>query len=286
MTIEAVDQFPWTRYPQVLAKVRYDDPVSSWLHEEAKLLSTDGRVLETEFRQRAKDGISPEYQFHYIRSDGEVIETAWQAVAGPLTLVQNPDPPQLEVQFVVSPATRLGMLILNLRYEDAPNGVFEDASFVFNAENALQPQIWRVPWKDPSKRRYFMQQTIIDADGNVTDTGMVEAEGRTKVLGDIFAKKLDVQTKLIGPSLRRPAALEDHPAAQVRGRRERRPLRDAARVRRRRRRADLDGAAQGREQARVHLASSPTSSRPASSRRAACRSRATSFLVLSSKVPA
>jgi hypothetical protein len=200
VTIEAVNQFPWTRYPQVLAKVRYDDPVSSWLHEEAKLLSTDGRVLETEFRQRAKDGISPEVQFQYIRSDGEVIETAWQTVAGPLTLVQNPDPPQLEVQFVVSPATRLGILILNLRYEDAPNGVFEDASFVFNADNAFTPQIWRVPWKDPSKRRYFMQQTIIDADGNVTDTGMVEAEGRTKVLGDIFAKKLEVQTKLIGPS--------------------------------------------------------------------------------------
>ncbi|MGH8564663.1 MAG: hypothetical protein ACREXW_11495 [Gammaproteobacteria bacterium] len=201
VTIEAVGQFPWNRYPQVLAKVRYDDPVSSWLHEEAKLLSTDGRVLETEFRQRAKDGISPEYQFHYIRNDGEVIETAWQTVGGPLTLVHNPDPPQLEVQFVVSPATRLGILILNLRYDDPPNGVFEDASFVFNAENAFQPQIWRVPWKDPSKRRFFMQQTIVDADGNVTDTGMVEAEGRTKVLGDVFAKKLEVQTKLIGPSL-------------------------------------------------------------------------------------
>jgi hypothetical protein len=167
----------------------------------AKLLSEQDRVLETEFRQRAKDGISPEFQFHYIRSDGEVIETAWQTVAGPLTVVHNPDPPQLEVQFVVSPATRLGMLILSLRYEDPPNGVFEDASFFFSAENALKPQIWRVPWKDPSKRRYFMQQTIIDADGNVIDTGMIEAEGRTKVLGDIFAKKLEVQTKLIGPSL-------------------------------------------------------------------------------------
>jgi hypothetical protein len=201
VTIEAVGKFPWDRYPQVLSRIRYDDPVSSWLHEEAKLLSEGDRVLETEFRQRAKDGISPEFQFHYIRSDGEVIETAWQNVAGPLTLVHNPDPPQLEVQFVVSPATRLGMLILNVRYEDAPNGVFEDASFFFNAENAFKPQLWRVPWKDPSKRRYFMQQTILDADGNVSDTGMVEAEGRTKVLGDVFAKKLDVQTKLIGPSL-------------------------------------------------------------------------------------
>lgn len=200
VTIEAVGQFPWNRYPQVLARVRYDDPVSSWLHEEAKLLSTGSPALETEFRQRAKDGIRPEYQFHYIRNDGEVIETAWQPVTGPLTVVHNPDPPQLDVQFVVSPATRLGILILNLRYEDPPNGVFEDASFVFNAENAFKPQNWRIPWKDPSKRRYFMQQTIIDADGNVTDTGMVEAEGRTKVLGDIFAKKLEVQTKLIGPS--------------------------------------------------------------------------------------
>lgn len=200
VTIEAVGQFPWTRYPQVLAKLRYDDPVSSWMHEEAKLLSAGDGVLETEFRQRAKDGINPEYLFNYIRSDGEIIETAWQSVEGPLTLIHNPDPPQLEVQFVVSPATRLGLLILNLRYEDAPNGVFEDASFLFNAENALLPQIWRVPWMDPSKRRFLMQQTIIDADGNVTDTGMVEVEGRTKVLGDVFARKLDVQTKLIGPS--------------------------------------------------------------------------------------
>ena len=254
VTIEAVGQFPWNRYPQVLARVRYDDPVSSWLHEEAKLLSTGSPVLETEFRQRAKDGISPEYQFHYIRNDGEVIETAWQPVTGPLTVVHNPDPPQLEVQFVVSPATRLGMLILNLRYEDPPNGVFEDASFVFNAENAFKPQNWRIPWKDPSKRRYFMQQTIIDADGNVTDTGMVESEGRTKVLGRRLREEARGADQADRTEPREPASREDHSPAQVRGRLQRRALRDAPRVLRRRRRTELDGAAQGRQQTRVHLA--------------------------------
>ena len=46
-----------------------------------------------------------------------------------------------------------------------------------------------------------MQQTIIDMDDNVTDTGMVETEGQTQVLGDTFAKSMKVQPKLIGPDL-------------------------------------------------------------------------------------
>jgi hypothetical protein len=118
-----------------------------------------------------------------------------------LTVIMNPDPEKLEITFVVSPATVLGLLILDLRYEDPENGVFESASLIFEGENGYKPQIWAIPWKDVTKRRFFMAQTIIDANANITQTGEVEAEGKTHVLGEIFARSMEVQPKLIGPDL-------------------------------------------------------------------------------------
>jgi hypothetical protein len=200
-TIQTVSNFPWERYPQVLVKMRYNDPVSSWLHEDTQLLDAENTAFTTEFRQRAADGIDSEYSIRYIRDDNEVIDSAWEPISGPLSVILNPDPKEMKVRFVVSPATKLGLLILNLRYVDDENDVFEDDTLIFTAENALKPQVWTVPWKDNSKRRFFMQQTIIDENDNVIDTGMVEAEGRTKVLGDTFAKSMEVQTKLLGPDL-------------------------------------------------------------------------------------
>ncbi|MEQ8901675.1 MAG: hypothetical protein RID62_10700 [Roseovarius sp.] len=199
INVQTVDNFPWDRYPQVLLRVRYNDPVSKWLHEDAKLLSADDHDYAASFRQRAKDGIEPEYSLQYIRSDNEVIETAWEPVDRGLTVIRNPDPEKLELTFVVSPATVLGLLILDLRYEDPENGVFESTTLMFQGEDAYKPQIWAIPWKDVTKRRFLMGQTIIDANSNIIQTGMIEAEGNVHVLGDVFAKSMEVQPKLIGP---------------------------------------------------------------------------------------
>jgi len=201
VTIQTVDNFPWDRYPQLFVRIRYNDPVSSWMHEDSRLLNAETSAISTKFRQRTNDGIEPEYSVRYIRNDNEIIDTAWEPVQGPLTVILNPDPRELTVNFVVSPATKLGMLILNLRYIDEENDVLEETSMFFTEEDALKMKPWKIPWKDTTKRRYFMQQTIIDQDDNVTDTGMIEAEGRTQVLGNTFARSMEVQPKLIGPDL-------------------------------------------------------------------------------------
>lgn len=202
--IQAVSTFPWDRYPQVFVRLRYVDPVSNWKHEASKLISAAEPVFADAFRQRAKDGIEPEYQLRFLRNDGEVIETAWQQVVGETSIIPSPDPKQMEVRVIVSPATQIGdngFVIVDFRYEDAENQVFESASLIFDATNFRLPQTWKVPWKDPTKRRYQMSQMIIDSVGNVTQTGFVETEGSTQVVGTIFAKKMVIQPTLIGPDL-------------------------------------------------------------------------------------
>lgn len=201
INIDVVDNFPWDRYPNIFLRVRYNDPVSSWLHEDAKLLSKDDNAYSSAFRQRPNDGIEPEYSIQYLRNDNEVIETAWEPVDRGLTVIRNPDPKELTITFVVSPATVLGLLILDLRYEDPENNVHESKTLMFTGDTAYLPQTWAIPWKDVTKRRFLMAQTIIDAQHNIVQTGMVEAEGTTQVLGDIFARSMEVQPKLIGPEL-------------------------------------------------------------------------------------
>ncbi|MXO90845.1 hypothetical protein [Pontixanthobacter aquaemixtae] len=202
--IQAVNSFPWDRYPQVFVRLRYDDTVSEWRHEDAKLLSQNDAIFTTAFRQRAKDGIEPEYQLQYLRNDGESITTAWEPVKGDIELILSPDPQQMEVRVIVSPATRIGdhgFVIVDMNYEDVDNNVSETVSMMFTADNVRLPQTWKVPWKDPTKRRYKMSQLIIDSEGNVTNTGFVETEGNTQIVGTTFAKTMTVQPKMIGPEL-------------------------------------------------------------------------------------
>jgi len=204
VVIQPVARFPWDRYPQVFVRLRYNDPVSEWLHEESKLVSQAEPVFETAFRQRTNDGIEPEYQLQFLRNDGEVIETGWEQVKGEIALIHSPDPAQMEVRIIVSPATRIGdhgFVIIDLHYEDTENNINETESMIFDATNVRVPKTWKVAWKDPSKRRYRMSQTIIDSEGNVTNTGFIETEGNTQIVGTTHARKMMVQPKILGPEL-------------------------------------------------------------------------------------
>ncbi|MEM8849191.1 MAG: hypothetical protein AAGE03_04065 [Pseudomonadota bacterium] len=200
VVVQTVGSFPWDRYPEVLLRLRYNDPQTTWLHEDAKMLRQDDGLYEGSFRQRPRDGIEPEYALTYLRDDGEVIETAWQPVDAGLTVIPSPDPDALEIRFVLSPATELGLLILDLTYADPDNNLHESHSIIFTPDDR-GPHIWRIPWKDPTKRRYMMNQTIIRADDSIVQTGAVEAEGPTQVVGDTFAMAMKVEPKLVGPDL-------------------------------------------------------------------------------------
>jgi hypothetical protein len=96
--------------------------------------------------------------------------------------------------------TKISALIVDLKYEDEANGVFETDSKIFTPENINQIQVWKVELKNELKRRYSYSQTLIDVEGNVIVTGFQQAEGPTLTVGATFVKLMEVQPEIIGPA--------------------------------------------------------------------------------------
>jgi len=117
-------------------------------------------------------------------------------------LVKDPLPENLEVRVVVGgERSQILNLIVDFKYEDLENRIFESGSIVLHPENINQPQQWSVPLKDPTQRRYWYSQTLVTTEGKVLQTGWVQDEKTTLLVGETYVKQMEVQPELVGPSL-------------------------------------------------------------------------------------
>ncbi|MEM8808940.1 MAG: hypothetical protein AAGF01_23220, partial [Cyanobacteria bacterium P01_G01_bin.38] len=199
---QLVRGFPSEFYPQVHVHLRYEDPETGWTHEDSELLDPEQTRLPLAFRSRREADAEVDYRFTYIRSDGETVETAWQTTASDLVLVKDPLPEDLAVRVVVAgDRSQILNLIVDFKYEDIENQVFESGSIVLDPDNINLPQQWSIPLKDPEQRRYWYSQTLVDINGNVMQTGWVQEEKTTLLVGPIYVKQMEVQPELVGPPL-------------------------------------------------------------------------------------
>jgi len=117
-------------------------------------------------------------------------------------LVQDPVPSQLLVRLVVAgDRTKIANLIVDFKYDDDANEVHENSSVVMDSTTLSKPQQWTVQLANPTKRRYSYNQTLIDTDGNLSQTGWIEDERTTLPVGTVYARLMEVQPQLIGPAL-------------------------------------------------------------------------------------
>ena len=199
LTIAPWAQFPFEAYPQVFATVRYEDPETGWRFEDAALIGKDERMTVA-FRTRPDADQGVDFRYRFLREDGTVYETPWERTEEDLVTILDPRP-TMSVKLVVGgDRTKISALIVDLKYEDEANGVFETDSKIFTPENINQIQVWKVELKNELKRRYSYSQTLIDVEGNVIVTGFQQAEGPTLTVGATFVKLMEVQPEIIGPS--------------------------------------------------------------------------------------
>lgn len=199
---QLVRGFPSEFYPQVHVHLRYEDSETGWVYEDSELLDAEKTRLPLAFRSRRDADAEVDYRFTYIRNDGDVVETAWQTTASDLVLVKDPLPESLEVRVVVGgDRSQILNLIVDFKYEDLENRIFESGSIVLHPENINQPHQWSVPLKDPTQRRYWYSQTLVTTEGKVLQTGWVQDEKTTLLVGETYVKQMEVQPELVGPPL-------------------------------------------------------------------------------------
>lgn len=194
--------FPFDRYPQVHVHLRYVDPQTGWRFEDAALLDQQQPRLPFAFRTRRGAPAEVQVQCTYLRADGEVREMPWETRTGDLLLVQDPFPSQLVVRVVVAgDRTKIANLFVDFKYVDDEAGVSESGTIAIDPSNIAKAHEWRVSLEHPEKRRYFYNQTLIDTDGNVTQTGWVADERTTLPVGMVHVMRMEVTPELVGPPL-------------------------------------------------------------------------------------
>ena len=202
LEVQVVKNFPFDRYPQVWVHLRYEDTETGWKIEDSKLVSLEDPSFKLAFRMRKDADPIVDYRFSYLLSGDEPLESGWNETSGDLVLIEDPVPDKLDVRVIVAgDRSKILNLIVDLKYEDEENGVFETGSIVLDQTNIAQMQTWQIPLADPSKRRYSYNQTLIDSDGNVTMTDWQQSDKKTLTVGQVFVKIMEVQPELLGPPL-------------------------------------------------------------------------------------
>lgn len=199
-TVQTAANFPFDRYPEVYVKLRYQDPETSWMFDKAGKMDDRNRALTFAYRTRASALAPPDMQLTFLRSDNQVIETGWEPLDSELAVIPNPDPAKLRINILVGgDRSKVMNLIVNLRYEDPDNGIYETGEILIDPSNVNQIHTWEVPWKDPTKRVYSYSQTLFTSDGELLTTGFQKTEKRTLPVGDVYVRQLEVQPEMIGP---------------------------------------------------------------------------------------
>ncbi|HSF43242.1 MAG TPA: hypothetical protein VLT87_25805 [Thermoanaerobaculia bacterium] len=198
--VQISQPFPQELYPQIHAQIRYVDPQTGWRHEDGGLLDAKEPRKVFTFRTRRDAPADVEYRFTYLRAGG-VIETPWRTSAAELVLVPDPRPVTKVHVLVAGDRSKIQELIVDFRYEDFDNGVFESGMLRINSTNINDAHTWAFAPADPKKKRYSYSQTLLDTDGNIITTGWVQAEKNTLPVGVLYVKRWDVQPELVGPPL-------------------------------------------------------------------------------------
>jgi hypothetical protein len=197
---QLVKNFPFDRYPQVLVQLEYFDLATNWRYQNSGLLDSGARPLVFTFRTQRTAPLDIRYRLTYIHGSS-VIETEWATSSDELVLVKDPRPMFTVRVLVGGDRSKIAQIILDFKFEDLENEVFESKSLNITQKNISEPQEWSFPLVDPTRHRYSYSQTLLDSDGNITTTGWVQAEKNTLPVGIVYVKRWDIQPELIGPAL-------------------------------------------------------------------------------------
>jgi hypothetical protein len=166
----ASPSFPWPRYPQVEARLRYQDAAHGINMDERLLLTNEQPNTSWQLLRMDPALQSFEYKLVYHAADNSDIETAWLPTDSEFVDVRDPFPAQnrlrVEIVPVVARWEDVENLFVDVSYDDPAHNFAESASFTFSAQNRA-PQPFIADLRDPARRGVSFQVTTVLKDGSV-----------------------------------------------------------------------------------------------------------------------
>jgi hypothetical protein len=192
---------PVALYPEVHVELRYHHTPTGWAHSDSALLSSGTRTWHPTFRIHRDWDPTIEYRLTYVHGAGDVI-VDWTPTAESSVVVTDPRKNLFPVHLVVAgQRDQISQIVVDLRYSDPDNNIFETGSFTIDKTSFDQAHDWVFPRADPAKDRYTYSEVIVDTQGNAVMTGEVQSDQNILLVGPLYAKRWTIQPELVGPSL-------------------------------------------------------------------------------------
>jgi hypothetical protein len=192
---------PLDLYPEVEVELAYTDPTSSWSYHESTILSASARTWQPAFPINSGSDPTVSYKLTYLHGGGN-LERDWQTTNDSHVIVGDPRGNLFTVHLIVAgQRDQINEIVVDLRYEDPDNSIFESKSFSIDKTTINQPHDWTFPRADPSRHRYTYSQVIVDGQGNVITTGEVQADDNVLLIGPTYAALWTIRPELVGPPL-------------------------------------------------------------------------------------
>lgn len=162
--------FPWETYPNVEVHTRYTDEANDLRADESFILDKDH--TETSWKLFVLDPEKTvfEHKLIFHAADHRNVEWPWTPTELEQVVVKNPFPRSHKVEVGVSGSVWADAerVYVDVAYEDEENGIFENESFKFKADEEAD-QTFRVDLADPEHRLVTYTVTFMLQNGSVVE---------------------------------------------------------------------------------------------------------------------
>jgi hypothetical protein len=200
LEVQIDEGFPYDQYPSVQVELRYSDPASGWTHEDGAVLDKDNPSWHPPptFRIHRDWSTDTQIKLTYLHPSGN-LEKDWITTGKDRFDIVDPRTNLMPVHVLVGgKRDEIAQIVVDLRYEDAANNIFEQQSFTLDSNSFSQPHDWTFPRADPANDRYTYSEVVVDTEGNVISTGDVQTNQTFLLVGPTFAKEWVVKPQLVG----------------------------------------------------------------------------------------
>jgi hypothetical protein len=200
LEVQIDDGFPFDSYPSVQVQLRYSDQSSGWTHEDGAVLDKGHRTWTPAFRIHRDWSTGTQVKLTYLHPAGN-LEKDWVTTDSDRLDIVDPRTNLMTVQVIVAGnRDEIVQIVVDLRYEDPANNIFEQASFNLDPTMFAQTHDWTFPRANLANDRYTYSQVVVTTGGETITTGDVQGNSTQLLVGPIYAKKWVVQPQLVGPA--------------------------------------------------------------------------------------
>lgn len=167
----------------VFADFVYKDDANKYTQSKSVALSKAAPFLDWSFPVISETGGAVTYSGTIKYRDGKSEDIPQTTAAKDTILIGPRVEDVLEVQVLpdLLDFTKVKLVKISLKYEDADNGISVQKDVIFHQAPSNQPAVWDVPLKDKTKREYHWRAQFFLVSGGSTSTDWVASSEPTLI---------------------------------------------------------------------------------------------------------